>query len=227
MHQGCQCGNHIGAAGTHLNAQGSLPGRWQHHRRIKQGTDARGQPQAFESRRSQHNRVIQTVIELAQTGVEITAQWLNLQVWAQCAQQGHAAQAGGSHHRPLRQGIQAGIPRRDKRITRVFPLHDTCQLKAVGQLHRHVLERMHRQIGPTVFECDLKLLDKQAFATYLAQCPVKNLVAQGGHSQQVNLVTELPKKGLNMFGLPHGQTAFSGGNGKFTHKQRHAAVTSW
>jgi hypothetical protein len=38
------------------------------------------------------------------------------------------------------------------------------------------------------------------------------LIALGGHAQQSDTATQTFEQGFDMFGLPQGQTAFSGGN---------------
>ena len=72
---------------------------------------------------------------------------------------------------------------------------------------------MHRQMRPALFQRRLQLLDEQALAADLGQRPIEDLVAAGGHAQQADAPAEaLLQQGLDMFGLPHRQTAFSGGD---------------
>ena len=89
--------------------------------------------------------------------------------WAQRAQQGDAAQAGSADHGALRQIGQAGIPVGDKGITRVFALHHAGEHKTLGQVHRHVFQGVHGQIGAAFLDRHFQFLDKQALAAHLAQ----------------------------------------------------------
>ena len=91
----------------------------------------------------------------------------------------------------------------------------------------HVLERVHGQVGPALFERDFELLDKQALAAHLAQGAVQNLVALGGHAQQGDLMPALLQQGLDMLGLPHRQAALSCCYRQIAHVQWFKAVTCW
>ena len=209
-----QRGNHVGALAAHFNAQRALACSGQHVLRREHGANAFVQPQALEAGCGQHDGGVLPFVELAQPGVEVAAQWLNAQVGAQRLQQGLAAQAGGAHHCALGQLGQTGVARRHQGIARVFTLQHTGQGEAAGQLHGHVFERMHGQVGAAFFQGHFQLFDKQAFAAHLGQGAVQNLVALGGHAQQRHLVTLRLQQGANMLGLPQGQAAFTGGDGQ-------------
>ena len=99
-----------------------------------------------------------------------------------------------------------------QRVARVLALHHAGQNKPVRQLHRHVLERMHGQVGPAFLQCHLQLLDEQALAAHLAERAVQYLVTAGGHAEQLDLVAQLLQQHLHVLCLPQGQTAFPGGN---------------
>ena len=75
---------------------------------------------------------------------------------------------------------------------------------------------MHRQVGTAVGQGGLQFLDEQALAADLAERAIQNLVALGGHAQELDLPAQLTlEQGLDMFGLPQGQAAFTGGNDDF------------
>jgi hypothetical protein len=103
--------------------------------------------------------------------------------------------------------------RRDPGVARVLALHHATQRKAVRQFHRHILERVHGDVGAPLFQRHLKLLDKKTLATDLAERAVQDLVAQRGHAQQGDAVATLLQQRLYVFGLPQGQAAFPGGDG--------------
>jgi hypothetical protein len=100
----------------------------------------------------------------------------------------------------------------DEGVARVLALHHTGEVKALGQVHRHVFEGVDGQISPALLERDLQFLHEQALAAYFAQAAVEDLVAPGGHAQQAHLVTARLQKVAYMFGLPKGQPAFARGD---------------
>jgi hypothetical protein len=50
---------------------------------------------------------------------------------------------------------------------------------------------MHGQVGAALFQRHFQLLDEQALAAHLAERPVQDLVALGGHAQQRHGVATL------------------------------------
>ncbi len=214
MHQRLQCRNQVRAVAAHLDAQCALAGSGQHAARFEFTADALGHVQALEAGGRQHDGVVLAFVQLAQTGVEVAAQRLDLQVRAQGLQQHLAAQAGGADDGTLGQCIQAGVAGGDKGVARVFPFHHAGQCKAFGQFHGHILEGVHGDVGAAFFQGHFQFLDEQALAADLGQRTVQNLVALGGHAQQFHLVATCAQQGLHMFGLPQGQAAFTGGDHK-------------
>jgi hypothetical protein len=97
-------------------------------------------------------------------------------------------------------------------VARVLALHHAGQGKAFGQLHGHVLERMHGDVGAALFQRHFQLLDKQALAAHLAQRCGPGSGRPGGHAQQLDGVARCSQQGLHMLGLPQGQAAFAGGD---------------
>ena len=71
---------------------------------------------------------------------------------------------------------------------------------------------MHRDVGMALLQRHFEFLDKQAFATDLGQAAVQNLVALGGHAQQLDCAAQALQQGFDMFGLPQSQTALTGGD---------------
>jgi hypothetical protein len=71
---------------------------------------------------------------------------------------------------------------------------------------------VNRDIGTAFLQGHIEFFDKQALATDFGQTAVQNLIALGGHAQQTHLASPLLEQGFDMFSLPKGQTAFSGGN---------------
>ena len=81
---------------------------------------------------------------------------------------------------------------------------------------------MHRQIGAAFFQSDFEFFDKQTFATDFAQRPVEDLIALGGHAQDIHLAALRSQQVLHVMGLPQSQTAFTGSDG-----QVHGAQNRW
>ena len=196
-----------------------MTGCGQHLFGLEHRPNAALQTQTLQARCSQNNAVIQAVIELFQAGIQVATQGLVAQIGTQRLQQGHAAQARGSHYASHGQILQRGIATRDPGVTRVFALHHAGNHKAFGQLHGHVFERMHRQIRTPVFQRGLQFFDEQAFASNFAKGPVQNLIAFGGHAQQFAGMSQGTQAGLQMFGLPECQTALAGGDGEVSQSR--------
>ncbi len=215
IHQGLQSGVQIVALAADFNAQGALAGGRQHLLWLEDMANALLQAQALEARSGQYDGVVLPLVELAQARVQIAAQRHDLQIRAQVLQQHLAAQAGGTHHRALGQILQARIARRDKGIARVFALHHAGQGEALGQLHGHVLERVHGDMGAAFFQGHFQFLDEQALAAHLGEGAIQDLVALGGHAQQLHLQPLGAQQCLDVVGLPQGQTAFAGGDDEF------------
>ena len=73
---------------------------------------------------------------------------------------------------------------------------------------------MHRQVSVSVGQGDFELFDEQAFAADFAQGAIQNLIALRGHAQQRHRMPHAAQQRLDMFGLPHGEAAFTGGDGQ-------------
>ncbi len=200
------------AFGAHLQAQCALAGGRQHLVGLEQGTDAAFQTQALEARGREHDGVVLAFVELAQAGIEVAAQRLDVEVGAQRLQQHLPAQAGGADHGTLGQVGQAGVAGRDEGIARILALHHAGQLEALGQLHGNVLERMHGHVGAAFFQRDFQLFHEEALAAHLGQGAVEDLVALGGHAEQFDGVAARTQQGLHMFGLPEREAAFARGD---------------
>ena len=76
---------------------------------------------------------------------------------------------------------------RNERIVRVFAFADGGQHETFRQIHRHVFQRMHGEVGAPVFQRGFQLLHEQTLAADLGQRHIENLVALGGHAQYADL----------------------------------------
>ena len=212
MRQRRQRVNQVLPVAAHLDAQRALACSGQHRTGFERGADPGFQPQALQARSRQHDGVVLAFVQFAQAGVEVAAQGLDLQVGPQGLQQHLAAQARCAHHGTQRQRVQVLVAGGDKGIARVFALHHAGQGKALGQLHGYVLERMHGNVGAPFFQCYFQLFHKQALAAYLAEGLVQNLVALGGHAQQLHAVAPGFEQRFDMLGLPQCKATFARGD---------------
>ena len=101
---------------------------------------------------------------------------------------------------------------RHQGVSGVFTRQHAGKGEARRQIHGHVLERMHRQIGFSQFQGNFQLFDKQALAADFTQGSVQYLVAQRCHSQQIDGMPTLIQKFFDVLCLPKCQPAFAGGD---------------
>ena len=134
----------------------------------------------------QNDCVVLTSIQFAQTGVEVAAQALDHQLRVFGAQDGFAAQAGGADDGAGRQIIQRCIVVGNESIAGIFAGRDGGQHEAFRHHHRHVLHRMHGEVGLALLHRHFEFLDEQALAADFGERPVENLVALGGHAENDN-----------------------------------------
>jgi hypothetical protein len=127
---------------------------------------------------------------------------------------GFAAQAGGADHGARRHVVEALVLVGDEGVEGHLALGDGDQRELGREGHRHVLHRMHGDVGGAVEERGFELLDEQALAAHLGQRPVEDLVAAGGHAQQLDGAGRVEgfEAGLDVLGLPQGEAAFTGGD---------------
>jgi hypothetical protein len=94
-----QRGHDIREITAHLNPKRTLTRSGQHGLWLKGTADALSKSKTYETGRSENNGIKPTIVEFAQTGIEVAPQWFNPQIWPQGTQQRHAAQAGCANHR--------------------------------------------------------------------------------------------------------------------------------
>ena len=102
----------------------------------------------------------------------------------------------------------------DEGVARVLARPEGQHRETLREIHRHVLHRVHRDVGEVVGERDLELLDEQPLAAHLREGPVEDAVALGGHARDLDLepgVALLEARG-HVLGLPHRELAFAGGD---------------
>ncbi|EWS54435.1 hypothetical protein X551_02751 [Methylibium sp. T29] len=201
----------LGRIGPQLDAERPLARGGDHRVGLEHAADALGQTQALQADSSQHDGVVLAFVELAQAGVEVAAQRLDAQVGPAGAQLAQPPQARGADHRAGRQRGQVGVAWGDPGVTRVLALQHRGEHETDGQVHRHILQRMHREVGVTGLQRGLELLDEQALATDLAERAVQDLVAARRHPQQLDRrIQARAEQCAHMLGLPQRQPALAG-----------------
>ena len=182
----------VGAIGAHLDAERTLPGGRQHRCRARRsrgcgfrGPAASGRPRPARSRRTGLRRAC-------------AAGCRDCRARARCAGRAAARAAAprgaGWRCRPPRPAASSSSDawRGDTSASRgILALQHAGQREAFGQVHRHVLERMHRDVGAPFFEREFEFLDEQALAADLAERAVEDLVAAGGHAEQCDGVASV------------------------------------
>ena len=204
-----------------LDADGALCGGRQPGRHAQAGPDAGIEAQALQAGHGQDDGVVVAGIELGQTGVDVATQIAHLQIRSSRLDLGMAAQGGGADDGAGRQRVQIGMAVADEGISGVFAFEYRRQFEAGIQLHRHILQRMHRDVGLTAFQRQFQLLQEQTLAADGRQRAIQYLVAARRQRHQFHhqiRVQRAQTRG-HMFGLPQGELTLAGGD-----TQQHARV---
>src|SRR5690606_4941434 len=100
------------------------------------GADAFTETKADETGRGEDDGVVLAGIELGQTGVDVAAQELNLQIRAARQQLRLTPQAGSTDDRSRRQCIEILEAIGNKGVAGIFTFADAVQAEPFGELHR-------------------------------------------------------------------------------------------
>ena len=73
---------------------------------------------------------------------------------------------------------------RHERVARIFARGDRREREAIGHVHRHILERMDREIGAAVRHRHFELLDEEALAADVRERPILHSIALGRQPEQ-------------------------------------------
>ncbi len=197
-----------------LDADDTLGDGGNKHIDGKTFTDARLQAEARQAGVGQQDGVVLAFVELAQARADIAAQLAQLQVRPQQSHLGLAAQAGAADHGARRQGGQLVVTVGDQRVARVFAAQESRQAQARRQPGRHVLHRMHGDVGTPFQHRRFQFLDEQALAADRGEAAVEQLVAGGGHRHQFDRQRRMgfAQQGLDVVCLPEGQRTLAGGD---------------
>ena len=153
-------------------------------------------------------------IQLAETGVEVASQRPDVQAWMAPPDLSGAAQARSADHRARRQLVERAETGTDEGVARILAAQHRGEREGLRQLHRHVLERVHGEVGAPVEQRHLQLLGEQALAADLVERAVEHPVALGGHAEDLDLAAGvgIAQPLLHVQGLPHRETALARGD---------------
>ena len=211
---------HFTVITTAFDAQGTLAHGGHEGGRLEMVHAVRGKTQTLEPGGGQHDGVVFAFLHLAQAGIHIAAQGKDLQVGTQIEQLGLTAQAAGAHAGPLGQFVQRGVAVGEQAVHADLTLGHAAQDEALGQDHGHVLDAVHGQVGGTVQQGFLDLLDEQALAAHLGHGDIQDDVAAGLDDAQADVQARFQglQAGFDVFGLPEGQLTAAGGDDEiFAH----------
>ena len=109
-----------------------------------------------------------------------------------------------------------------ERVARILARGDRRQREALRHVHRHVLERMHGEIGAALGHRDLELLDEQPLAADVGERPVEHPVALRRHAEQLDLAAGIERREprADVLGLPQRQRGFARRDRQAAGRQR-------
>ena len=88
---------------------------------------------------------------------------------------------------PAGMSSSVGVAVRHHAVARIFAREYRGESELGIEMHRHVFQRMHREVCSSVEQRELELFDEQPFAAFLRQRSIKNAVAQRRHAEQLDL----------------------------------------
>ena len=196
-----------------FDGERALPDRGQEVGGIEVHADALCHTETLQARSGKDHRVVLALVELAQAGVDVAAQYAHLDRGIALPQLRLAPQARRADHRLVRKVVHRGEAIADERVARVLALGDRRQREARGHFHRHVLQGMDGEVGFAGAHRRFDLLDEQSLAADRRERPVEDAVALGGHPGQHDLapriqrlqpVADVLRLPLRERGLAHG-----------------------
>jgi hypothetical protein len=146
--------------------------------------DARAQPQPLQAGSGEDDGVVIAAVQFGKPGVEIAAQARHHKLRIAAAKLCLAPQAGSADHRSRGQCIQSVEFVGDEGIARVLALQDRGQGEACGQIHRHVLGRVHGQIGAALGQRQFQFFHEQALAADFGERSIQDFVPARGQGEE-------------------------------------------
>src|SRR5690606_36630743 len=202
----------LGVVGAGLDAERALAGGRHAGVRIEQLGDAAGVAEAAQPGGRQHRGVDLAGVDLAHAGRQIAWRGEQFEVRPQRAALAGAAQVRRADAVAGRQRRQRDAAAADQRVARILALGGGRHGQAGGQLGRHVLHAVHREVGLAVEQRLLDLLDEQALAADLGQRAVDDAVAGGLDDEELDGEAGGGRDQAiaDVVGLPEGELAAAG-----------------
>ena len=115
---------------------------------------------------------------------------------------------------PLRQVGETLMAQRQERVVRIGARQHRRDAEARRQLARHVLHRVHGDVGAAFLHRDLEFLDEQALAADLRERAVLHAVALRAHRHELDGQVGMrgPQQRGDVLGLPERELAAAGGD---------------
>src|SRR6185437_16713605 len=109
---------------------------------------------------------------------------------------------------------ERGMPGADEGIVRILAPAEGRERELRRDHHRHVLERMHRDVGAAFVERDLELLHEEPLAADLSERPVEDAIAPGRHAHRLHREARMAgaERFSDHFRLAHREAAFPRGD---------------
>src|ERR1700691_1609238 len=166
---------------TALDADRSLTYCRQHRRGGETGCDVRLEPEADEAGTGEDDGVQGAVLEAREARVDVAAQRLDAQVGPYGQDLRLAPQARGTELRARGQVGEGAAATAEQRVARIGAREKRGDHEALRHLCRHVLHGVDRDVGASLGERSLELLDEQTLAADGREAPVLDPIALRRH----------------------------------------------
>ncbi len=168
---------------ANLDAERPLADGRQRHLGGQPLRHAPDEPEAKKARRRQHDGVELALVHLTEPRVDVSADRNEAHVGARLAERHDAPQAARPHPRASGEGRKHTVPRRDEHVTRIAATRQAGEHEPWWEPGRHVLDRVHGEVGAPLEESLLNLLDEEPLAANLRERAVLNPVTRGRDEQ--------------------------------------------
>ncbi len=171
--------------------------------------------EALQAGRGENDGVVFSLLELAQAGVDVAAQGMNVEIGADGFELRLAAQAGGTDARALRQVFNLRVVARAEGVARVLALGDRGDFESSGKFGGEIFQRVDGEIDASGGEGFFDFLGEHALGADLGEGDVGDFVAGGVDDFDFDLVSAGAQEGGDVVGLPEGKLRAAGADAEF------------
>jgi hypothetical protein len=152
----------------------------------------------------EQDRIEAPLLQATQPRVDVTAQQLQFEVRTRGSQLCLPARTRRAEARGVRQLPEAAVPQRHERIERIRARQRSGDFEPRRQLARHVLHRMHGEIGAAFLERDFEFLDEEALAADLRERAILDAITLRDHRHELDRErrVRLSQQRRDVLGLP-------------------------